>query len=310
MGVEVGASDGGVVFPRPFAVGHLADGVLEAAVDEPGGTSGVVHYSFDEFLVAVEPVGEGDEVADASAAGGDLSGAGVYDDQAANDVGTAGGEDVAVSSAHRVADDDEVSQFQGVGDGVKVLLVGVEGVVGVGGPLGVAVSAGVQGDDVAFMGEGEGDEIPAVALLADAVEHEQSWVSSAAPFEVVEAEAVGLDVAVGGEGFGLEGYVEAAGGFVEGESLRFFLMGWWVLHGRASPFGVGAFIIYTEWGAGGSGLVVVEVIRFVWLPFFLWWDTKGVFIADWGEIRHSLYVVVRTNGGFYRKGDWVWWNLL
>ena len=46
-------------------------------------------------------------------------------------------------------------------------------------------------------------------------------------------------------------------------------------------------------------VVVVEVIRFVWLLFFLWRDTKGVFIADSGEIRHSLYVVVKNESGAF-----------
>ena len=50
------------------------------------------------------------------------------------------------------------------------------------------------------------------------------------------------------------------------------------------------------------GLVVVEVIRFVWLPFFLWWDTKGVFIADWGEIRHSLYCCSKNEWGLLPEG--------
>ena len=50
---------------------------------------------------------------------------------------------------------------------------------------------------------------------------------------------------------------------------------------------------------GEGGVVVVEVIRFVWLPFFLWWDTKGVFIADWGEIWHSLYCCGENEWGAF-----------
>ncbi len=235
FGAEVGASYGGVVLPRPLAVGGFADGVLEAAVDQPGGTSGIVHDALDELFVAVEPVWEGDEVADASTSGGDLSGAGVDDDEAAHKVRSSGGEDVAVASTHGMADDDEVLQAEGFGDGVKVSLVGVEGVVGVGGPLAIAVSAGIEGDDVVAVGEGEGDEIPAVGLLADAVEHEQGGTVGAAPLQVVESEAADFDFAVLRGRFRLEGNVEASGGFVEGEALRLVLMSWSVLHWGASP---------------------------------------------------------------------------
>ncbi len=44
---------------------------------------------------------------------------------------------------------------------------------------------------------------------------------------------------------------------------------------------------------------MVEVIRFVWLLFFLWWDTKGVFLADSGEIRHSLYCCGENEWGAF-----------
>lgn len=214
FGAKVGASDGRVVLPRPLAVGCFADGVLETAVDEPGGASGIVHDALDELFVAVEPVGEGDEVADAAAAGGDLSWAGVDDDEATHQVRSAGGEDVAVASTHRMADDDEVSQAEGICDGVEVALVGVEGIVDVGGPLGVAVSAGVEGDDVVAVGDGQGYEVPAMALLADAVEHEQGGTVGATPLQVVESEAARFDVAVLRGRLGLEGNVEASGGFV------------------------------------------------------------------------------------------------
>ncbi len=57
-------------------------------------------------------------------------------------------------------------------------------------------------------------------------------------------------------------------------------------------------------GTRRGGLVVVEVIRFVWLPFFLWRDTKGVFIADWGEIRHSLYCCGENEWGAFTIVVW------
>ena len=50
---------------------------------------------------------------------------------------------------------------------------------------------------------------------------------------------------------------------------------------------------------GVDAAVVVEDIRFVRMKFFSWWDTNSVFIADWGEIRDSFTVVVRTNRGAF-----------
>ena len=43
LGSEVGTSDSTVILPRPTAVGHFSNGVLQAAVDQPGGTPRVFH---------------------------------------------------------------------------------------------------------------------------------------------------------------------------------------------------------------------------------------------------------------------------
>ena len=50
LGSKVRASDGSVILPRPTAVGHLSNGVLQAAVDQPSRSSRILHDTLRRIL--------------------------------------------------------------------------------------------------------------------------------------------------------------------------------------------------------------------------------------------------------------------
>ena len=78
----------------------------------------------------------------------------------------------------------------------------------------------VHGDDVVVLGEGEADEVPAVGLLAAAVEHDDEGIPGDAPFEVVEVHPVDGNIPVGGLVFQGEGDAFLAGRLVQCQPQR------------------------------------------------------------------------------------------
>ena len=70
-----------------------------------------------------------------------------------------------------------------------------------GGPVGVTVTALVQGQHAVLVGQGAGRVIPRVGVPGEAVQHDQRG-SVSTPVEIVEADAVELHVSRGPRGAG------------------------------------------------------------------------------------------------------------
>ena len=127
--------------------------------------------------------------------------------------------DEGVAAAHGMAYQDETVQAQGVYKAVDVCLLGLDGVVAVGSPVAVPVASLVQGQDVEPVGKGQADEVPAMGLLAPAMEHQDRWVGGVSPLQVVKIQPVDLDVPVGGYILLGEGDTHLARRLVEGHNL-------------------------------------------------------------------------------------------
>ena len=186
-----------VVLPGPLAIGALADAVLQGAQGLLPGAAGVFLHPVGKFLKGIQLVGQFPEVLDAVAAPGLGHRPGVHDDQRAQLFRVAGGPNVAVAPAHRVADEVKVGQIQGRHKAVDVPLVGFQRIIAGGGPIAVAVAPLVQGDNVVMLGQGQADKVPTVGLLGTAVEHHDQRIARPAPFQIVEGHPVDLDVPVG-----------------------------------------------------------------------------------------------------------------
>ena len=80
----------------------------------------------------------------------------------------------------------KIPQAQGGNDAVYVGHIGVGGIIAVGRPVAVAVSPLVKGQHAVAFRQGQADKVPAVRLLADAVQHQNGWPAGFAPLQVVE----------------------------------------------------------------------------------------------------------------------------
>ena len=246
---EVGVVEEAVGLADVASVGALDEVVAGGALDVFAGAERVVgDDAVDELVELVELSVADDEVADGlRAALGDF-GADVDEGDGAGQGGLERGEAHRDHAAHRVSDDDGGVDLLLGEQGEGVAGHGFGAVFGVAGPLAVAVAALVEGVDVEAVGEVEGDEVPGVGGLVAAVEEEEGRVAGVAPFEQVEAEVVGDDVAgdiaevwgvgdaeVGGaleqagELVGL-GHVDGVGGRRKGVEV----------HGRSEPWHAGA----------------------------------------------------------------------
>ena len=76
---------------------------------------------------------------------------------------------------------------------VDILLLGFYGVIAVPRPVAIAVAPLVQDNKMKLFGEGQADEVPAMGLLAIAVEHQDGRVGRIAPFQIVKVHPINLN---------------------------------------------------------------------------------------------------------------------
>ena len=101
------------------------------------------------------------------------------------------GEGHAVPPAHRVAEQDELVQPDGVHKAGQVGCESVGGIVAAGSVVSVAAAALVQGVHMIVPAEGFGHIIPDVGVAAQAVEQNQRGRALGAPVQIVQVDAVG-----------------------------------------------------------------------------------------------------------------------
>src|SRR3990172_1608903 len=120
-------------------------------------------------------------------------GVGVDDDETVDALGEGTGGEDGDAAAHGVADQDTALDGEGVERGDYVGEVGVDGVGGLGRPVAVAVSAGVEGDDAPLQGEAARDALPVAGAGGEPVEEEDGGRSvrrGGGPLDVREVQAI------------------------------------------------------------------------------------------------------------------------
>ena len=154
----------GVVLPGPFAVGKLAQVVIEAAAQDTRIAQGIeLHRPFKEFVGRVQ-LRRGDKVADARPAGGYYLRTDVDYDQPGHVRAMPPGIIDCVDPAHRLPHQHRAAQLHLAGKALDVTQVAVHAIVRTGRPFAVAVPALIEGDTAIAAPQHQADHVPGMGV--------------------------------------------------------------------------------------------------------------------------------------------------